>query len=253
MKIYFFLIFVLTAGCQPLEQVQETVRGFFGARPAEPDVTTEYTPTPPPALEADKVVQLGPKEKVLTLLEQFNRAPEDVVAGLIINELTQNRSVFLATEDAALKNVLNRLVPWVQQGQPQTISLLLQLAPLLLGENKELVRSIVSRGFDSDPVFLINQLLKRGEDKLCYLSSLVPSEISTENKLNFLLSRREQLLELKLDTSLTAAQLSFLETCIRTIELTTTPIAPAAPAEPPAPAVQAAPDSASAPASQVTP
>ncbi|MFP5459336.1 MAG: hypothetical protein ACLGG7_11435, partial [Bacteriovoracia bacterium] len=223
MKTLLLLTLALVAGCQPLGQLQETVRGFFGARPAEPEASAEYTPTPPPALEADKVVQLSPKEKVLTLIEQFNRSPEDVVAGLIINELTQNRSIFPASEDAALKNVLNRLVPWVQQGQPQTLSLLLQLAPLLLGENKELVRAIVSRGFDSDPVFLITLLLKRGEDKLCYLSSLVPPEISPDNKLNFLLSRREQFLELKLDTSLTAAQLSFLETCIRTIELTTTP------------------------------
>lgn len=246
MKLSLSLLILLSVACQPLEQLQQRARGVLGLDRDDPaPAAAEFTPAPPPTLESDKVVQLGPKEKVLTLFEQFNRAPDDYLAGLIVNELTQNRGLFTATEDGALKHVLNRLIAGVQQGQPQTLNLLLQIQPLLLGANKELVRSVLARAFDSVPLELMGLLLKRGEDKLCYLASIVPPEIAVEEKVNFLTARRDQLLELKLDPALGAAQLAYLETCVRTIELTTTPPPPA-----PEPAPVAEPV---APAAPVTP
>lgn len=217
----FLLLFLVS--CQAVETIKQRALEMAGLAPAPIVVEETFTPEPPPSMEKDAVVQVTPKDKVLALFEQFNREPDDYVLGLIINELTQNKTIFKAERDQALANVLNRLVPWVQQGQIQTMSLLVQMLPLMLGENRELVKIILSRAFDSAPLQLIDMLTRRMEDKLCYMASMTPPEVSMDNKRNYLESRREQLTALKDTTGLTATHLNYLEVCLRTLDVTLAP------------------------------
>lgn len=217
-----------------MENIKQRALELAGLAPAPVVVEETFMPEPPPSMEKDAVVQVTPKDKILALFEQFNREPDDYLLGLIINELTQNKSIFKAERDPSLANVLNRLVPWVQQGQSQTMSLLVQMLPLMLGENRELVKIILSRAFDSAPLLLIDMLTRRMEDKLCYMASMTPSEVSIDNKRNYLESRREQLTALKDTTGLTATHMNYLEVCLRTLELTLAPKDAPPPVEAPA-------------------
>lgn len=223
MKQISLFVLLLLVSCQAVETIKQRALEMAGLAPAPVVVEETFTPEPPPSIEKDAVVQVTPKDKILTLFEQFNREPDDYVLGLIINELTQNKSIFKAERDQALANVLNRLVPWVQQGQIQTMSLLVQLLPLMLGENRELVKIILSRAYDSAPLQLIDMLTRRMEDKLCYMASMTPPEVSVDNKRNYLESRREQLTALKDTTGLTATHLNYLEVCLRTLDVTLAP------------------------------
>lgn len=217
----FLLLFLVS--CQAVETIKQRALEIAGLAPEPVVVEETFTPEPPPSMEKDAVVQVTPKEKILALFEQFNREPDDYVLGLIITELTQNKALFKSERDPSLANVLNRLVPWVQQGQSQTMGLLVQMMPLMLGENRELVKIILSRAFDSAPLLLIDMLTRRSEDKLCYMASMTPPEVSMDNKRNYLESRREQLTALKETTGLTATHLNYLEVCLRTLDVTLAP------------------------------
>jgi hypothetical protein len=232
-QISHFLLFFLVS-CQAVENIKQRTLEMVGQAPAPITVDDTFTPEPPPSMEKDVIVKLTPKEKILTLFEQFNRGPDDYLLGLIISELTQNKALFTTARDSSLENVLNRLVPWVQQGQVHTLSLLVQMLPVMVGENKDLVKIILSRAFDSAPILLIDMLLKRSEDKLCYMASMTPTEVSVDNKRNYLESRRDQLAALKDAPGLTAAHLNYLELCLRTLELTLAPKDAPPPVEAPA-------------------
>ncbi len=221
MKHVFFFISasLLLSSCQVVEQVSGKLRTLVG-RPATPvESAPDFVPPPSPEPERDRVLQVSPREKVLSLFEQFVRTPDTFTSDLLIELLEKNKSLFGASRDEALRNNLNRLIPHVQNGDQVTILLLAKLHPRFLGENKDQLRSVLARAFDFHPRVLADTLMRLNEDKLCYLAQVVPAEIEESSKRTFLEVRRQGIEEVKRATGVTAGLLAYLEVCAKTIDL----------------------------------
>ncbi len=257
------IILLLLTGC--VEQIKQRVESLLGedAPVKDPTAPEEYKPTPPPVMEQDKIIQVSPKERLFSLLEQFNRTPDSTLMTMVIKEFTVNKAIFSTTIDPALYSALNRTVPNVQQGDISTLQLLTQLLPLLNGENKEHLFGILARGFDSAPALLADLMGRRTEDKLCNLVNIVPPEVTIEEKRNFLESRLAGITAAKDGVGNNAAAFAYLEACQKTLQLTLAPalsepqpaLEPAAAQTPPPPAdsgTPAAEPSAVTPAPQPT-
>ncbi len=231
-----------------VEQVKQRVGALLGNPPAavEED-SASYKPEPPPAVDQDKPLQITPKERVLTLFAQFNRTPDETLLGIVQSEFTVNKAQFGLTLDAALKTEINRAVANVQQGDKLTLRLLVQLLPQLQGENKEHLRGVIARGFDSVPGLTCELLGKSGEDKLCILINLIPPEVTPEAKKDFLESRLAATNLLKADGSSSVTARLYADACVRTLQLAlnmtpaetngTQPVPDAAPLDAAVPAV----------------
>jgi hypothetical protein len=205
------------------------------------DGGASYRPEPPPAVDQDKPLQITPKERVLTLFAQFNRTPDETLLGIVQAEFATHKAVFGLTLDASLKTEINRAVPNVQQGDKTTLRLLVQLLPHLQGENKEHLREVIARAFDSVPGIACDLLGKSGEDKLCVLVNLVPPEVIPEAKNDFLQARLVGVGLVKNDGTLSPTARLYAEACLRTLQLAVeaTPVEPESAPLPPdaAPAV----------------
>ena len=203
-----------------VEQVKQRVSTLLGNPPAPlEDSPASYKPVPPPSVEQDKALQISPKERVLSLFAQFNRSPDDTLYGLVMSEFSANKALFSVPTDEALKTELNRSITNVQQGDRLTIRLLVQLLPVLPGDNKEFLRGVVARGFDSAPGVLSDVMARSNEDKLCLLVGIIPPEVTPEAKKDFLENRLNNLLGLSGDTTLSALARGYADACIRTLQL----------------------------------
>jgi len=206
----------------------EKIKGYVGLKPtaeleAEP---VAYKPEPPPSVETDRTIQLTPKERVLTLFAQFNRSPDETLAGLVLAGVSENKTLFTTKIDDALKTEINRSIPLVQQGDRLAIKLLAQLLTQLVGENKEHLRGVLAQGFDSAPAMTAEYITRMNEEKLCNLILLVPLEVTPEAKYDFLLARFTALTALRTDTSLAPGTRLYVDTCARTLEIALNPSAP---------------------------
>lgn|GEM_PF-4656617 len=218
-KLFIFIInLIWLTSC--VEQVKESVRSLTGSPPASvEDSPASYKPEPPPAMDQDQAIQISPKERTLTLFAQFNRSPDDTLYGLVMSEFTANKALFNVPTDEALKTALNRSITNIQQGDRLTLRLLVQLLPILPGDNKEFLRGVIARGFDSAPGVLSDILARSNEDKLCLIVSLIPPEVTPEAKKDFLENRLNTLLALSGDTTLGPFGRGYADACIRTLQL----------------------------------
>ncbi len=219
MKSLIFVINLLwLTSC--VEQVKQRMSSLLGNPPTPvEDNAASYKPVPPPALDQDKALQISPKDRVLTLFAQFNRAPDETLLDIVQSEFTLNKALFGLTIDAALKTEINRAVSNVQQGDKTTLRLLVQLLPQLQGENKEHLRGVIARGFDSVPAVTCDLMGKSGEDKLCIMVNIIPPEVTPEAKKDFLESRLNALILQRVDTSVGATAKIYGDACIRTLQL----------------------------------
>lgn len=217
------IILLLLTGC--VEQLKQRVENLLGedVPVKDPSAPEEYKPTPPPVMEQDKIIQVSPKERLLSLFEQFNRTPDSTLMTMVVKEFTVNKAIFGEKVDPALYSALNRTVPNVQQGDLSTLQLLTQLLPLLNGENKEHLFGILARGFDSAPAVLADLMGRRTEDRLCNLVNNVPPEVTLEEKRNFLESRLAGITSAKESVGNNAAAFAYLEACQKTLQLTLAP------------------------------
>lgn len=234
----------LLTSCQYVEQIKQKIP--FLKKESVVVEPKEFVPQAAPPIEEDKVVQFTPRDRVLNLLEQFLNSPDATMLDIVIQEFTKNRSVFTTALDPDLQTVLNRAIPPIQQANPNVLYGMTQLLSFLIGDNKEHLRSVLSRGFDASPFELAKLMSERGDDKLCYISSLIPPEITQDMKRNFLESRLTAVVNAKTVGDPKAN--IYLDQCERTLRLAlnqpmNTEAAPAAPTEAPAEApVEAAPD-----------
>lgn len=238
MKTLSSLIILLT-----LTSCVEKLKSSVGlGQPSEEQSTpAAYKPEPPPSVETDRTIQLSPKEKLMTLFSQFNRSPDETLAGLVVAGFTQNKTAFSAKMDDELKTELNRSVSLIQQGDRLAIRLLAQLMTQLVGENKEHLRGVLARGFDSAPALTAEYLVKMNEEKLCSLALLVPVEVTPEAKYDFLLARLAAMNALKVDTTLNPSVRLYIDTCARTLEIALNPSSEPTPAAESAPATDPVP------------
>ncbi len=217
--------------CQYVEQIKQKIP--FLKKENTVAQPKEYIPQAAPTMENDKVVQFTPRDRLLNLLEQFLNSPDATMLDIVMAEFSKNRTVFTTTIDPQLQTVLNRAIPSIQQADPNVLFGMTQLLSFLVGDNKEHLKSVLSRGFDASPMELAKFMSDRGDDKICYISSLVPPEISADMKRNFLESRLNSVLSAK--TAGDPKANVYLDQCERTLRLALnqptgeeTPVAPAA-------------------------
>lgn len=214
-NLLFISLSALFVSCQYVEQIKQKIP-FLNKEivVAEPK---EFVPQAAPAIEDDKVVQFTPRDRVLNLLEQFLNSPDSTMLDIVLGEFAKSRSVFTTTIDPQLQTVLNRAIPHIQQADPSVLYGMTQLLSFLIGDNKEHLRSVLSRGFDASPFELAKLMSERGDDKLCYISSLIPPEIDLDMKRNFLESRLSAVINAKTVGDPKAN--IYLDQCERTLRL----------------------------------
>ncbi len=214
-NLFWLTLTSLLVSCQYVEQIKQKIP--FLKKEAVVVQPREYVPAAAPALEDDKVVQFTPRDRLLNLLEQFLNSPDATMLDIVMSEFDKNRSVFTTTADSQLTTVLNRAISSVQQADPNVLFGMTQLLSFLVGDNKEHLRLVLSRGFDASPMQLAKLMSERGDDKLCYISSLVPPEINLDMKRNYLESRLANVLNAKTVGDPKAN--IYLDQCERTLRL----------------------------------
>ena len=219
-----------------VEQAKNRAGALFGVAPeTAEEVPEEYKPVPPPAMEQDKIVQVTPKDKLMSLFGQFNASPDETLKGLVQVEFANNKSLFTPKLDEELAQAFTRAIPNVQQGEPITIQLLSQLYAGMLGENKEHLKGVLSRALDSAPALLADHMGRLGEDKPCNLAGVVPPEVIPESKRDFLLGRWQALSALKQGQGVTPVAMIYVNACLSSLSLLLGPES-TPPADAPAPA-----------------
>lgn len=204
--------------CQVVDKVKNLISRFQDEQPTTP-VAAEFQPVAPPEIEKDKIIQISPRDRMITLLQQFNNSPDETLLQMVLVEFEKNKSVFTQVIDAGLKTEINRAIPSLQQGNTVTLKCMTSLLSFLVGENKDHLRSVLSRAFDSMPLELAQILSKRSDDKICYISSLVPPEIEKEARKNYLQARLNSVIDVKSKSNLEAQTAIFLDQCEKTIRL----------------------------------
>lgn len=238
MKLSLSLLLLLS-GCNFYEgAVQKAREALNQSAPVLPDdAPAVYKVVPPPALENDKVVQFGPKDRLIALVEQFRNSPDDSLLQITVDEFTKQKQLFGATQDPALVTVLNGLIPLVQSKNKNTLQLLVQLHALLVGENQTFLRTILARGFDFAPALTVNFLIKFEQDKLCSMVSATPVEVTKEERYAFLEERLNALAPARLLTGQTPVYTPYIDTCLSQLRLEMAKESPPPEAVLPSPAV----------------
>lgn len=225
----------ILAGCNVYESaVQKAREALNPTAPAVVEETsTVYKIVPPPAIENDKVVQFTPKDKLLALIEQFNRSPDDSLLAITVEEFTKQKQIFGSQEDASLVTVLNGTISLVQSKNKNAIQLLVQLHGLLVGENQQFLRSILARGFDFAPTLTVNLLNKFEQDKNCSMVTVTPAEIPADESFSFLDNRLNAVAPARLVVGQSALYVPFIDTCLAQLRLALSAYTTPAPAEAP--------------------
>ncbi len=228
---------LLLVGCQAVEEGRRRVRGLLGLSvPTPPAEAPEYAPAPPPALEDDKVMQLTPKAKLLALLGQALDSGDATARELFLEDLAAKRDLFGAARDPELASALNRAIPAVQAADRNTLQLLVSAFPLLVGENKDHLRTILGRALDHAPALALPMIAKSGQDRLCLTAASLPEEVGPEAKRTFFETRLAGLSAARAALGSDAVTLALLDACERSLQLELEKI--------PAPAPVADPDAA---------
>lgn len=212
------LLLLLLVSCNALEKglqhARETLSNNASKPQVAPDPATEYKTIAPPPIDKDPVVQFTPKDRILALLNQFNSSPDNAQLALTVEELTKNKGIFGPTRDVALVSALNGAIVNLQENDRNTVQLLVQLMPLLEGQNQTHLRGVLARGFDYSPQATVDMLTKFGEDKTCASVLVIPPEIGAEEKGDFLRDRSQALSAAKTVAGKPPLYYLYLDACL---------------------------------------
>ena len=222
-KLIIPLLLVL-AGCNAVQNVVQKARDLFvpNKNVTKIEVEENYNVIAPPAIENDKVVQFSPKERLLALIEHFNRSQDNSTLAITIDEFNKQKQLFGTVKDQALVTVLNGSILGVQEKNRNTIQLLVQLHGILVGENLKFLRTILARGFDYDPVTTANLLIKFEQDKNCSIVTELPDELQKDEQAYFLDNRLNMVAPARLVTGQSPLFTPFLDTCVSQLRLALT-------------------------------
>lgn len=228
MKIFLVIASVtLLAGCQPVELVRAKIAEWRGtALPAAQEPIVNTVPLNLPTVEEDKVIQFTPKEKIISMIEQFNRAPDASGMEMVLEELGKQRTLLGMTKDVAFISALNGAIPNIQTGDTLTIEFLVRLMPLVSGDNLRHVRLMVARIFDSRPLLGLIALSKTNADPSCGLVMDLPEDVTPETRFTFLENRRLSLESARSSLASRPPVLAYLDMCTNQLQAVLPPPAP---------------------------
>ncbi len=216
-----FIPFVLlfAVACQPVREVRRQLDAWRGIEaPSDSAQAPEVPPVVLPTIEDDKVVQFDPRERVLALLDHFNRAPDAASGEMLLQELVKQRTVFGTTRDAGFVSALNGLVPLLQTQETVAVHLLVRMVPLLQGENQRAANMMVGRALDHAPVLALTALAKAATDPQCTPALMVPDDVPADGKIVFLDNRRTALTNARAALAQNPAALNLLDVCHRHLQ-----------------------------------
>jgi len=204
-----------------MESAIEKAREMLGKQPvaAPEEATPEARVTPPPSLEDDKVVQFTPKEKLVALVKQFASSPDDSLLAITVDEFGRQKQAFGLTRDVDLISSLNGTIPLIQEKNRNAIQLLVQLHPMLVGENQAVLRSILARGFDFAPTLTVNLLNKFEQDKTCTLVMTTPEDVASDERFSYLENRLSVLAPARLVAGQSQYYILYVDTCLSQLQL----------------------------------
>ena len=212
---------LLLVGCNIYENAVQKAREALDQAPATlpTDSTPTYKVVVPPALENDKVVQFTSKDRLIALIGQFNSSPDDSLLALTTDEFLKNKQIFGVKRDAELVTALNGTIQLIQDKNKNAIQLLVQLHPLLVGDNQTFLKTVLARGFDSAPTLTVNLLNKFEQDKLCTLVTMTPEEITKEERYSYLDNRLNVIAPARLVTGQSPLYTPYIDTCLSQLRL----------------------------------
>jgi hypothetical protein len=219
MRLLLPIVLLTLAACQPVSEIRRRVDAWRGVEaPADASAIAEVPPVVLPTIEEDKVVQFDPRERVLAMIDQFNRAPDATAGELLLQELVKQRTVFGEKRDAAFVSALSGLMPHLQTQEVVAVHLLVRMVPLLQGENQRHAQVMVGRALDHAPALAMTALAKAATDPQCTPALIVPEDVPADEKLVFLENRRAALDSARPALAQNPAALNLLDTCYRNLQ-----------------------------------
>jgi hypothetical protein len=219
-KNFILLLWAVSfAGCQPVELVRGKIAEWRGGpTPPAQEPVVNSVPIDLPTVDEDKVIQFTPKEKIISMIEQFNRSPDAAGMEMVLEELGKQRTLLGMTKDVAFISAINGALPQIQIGDTLTVEFLVRLLPLVSGDNLRHVRLMVARIFDNRPLLGLIALSKTNADASCALVLDLPEDVTPETRLTFLENRRSSLESTRPTLASRPTVLAYLETCINQLQ-----------------------------------
>jgi hypothetical protein len=136
----------------------------------------------------DKKVLKTPKKVFLTLLENFHANPNTDFRNRIIAELKTHPQLFSDNLDRDLEGAIYQLRDLLGQKNLETSQLIIELIPLLKGENQDFLKKFFSYLMEIDLGMFLEFYIKY-PDPDCSVVILLEDRIPEEEKLNELRDR----------------------------------------------------------------
>lgn len=205
-------------------------------------------------LKKDQSLQVSPRAKFVTMLEDFRVDSSAALRTQAIEHLKAHPQLF---NDNLDKDLESRIYQWrdlLSQRNPETHNFLLELLIYLKGENQNMVRRFYSLAMDVDlPDFLT--AYSRSKDTTCQIGVMVADQLPEDERFNEMAERltalEAVLKQEKLDTAVKVMALR-CEASIK-LALAKMQLAAQTPAEgvPPAPSPEPTPNPSPEPAPPV--
>lgn len=253
MKITFLaailILSLLTSSCDKIRSKRNQVRDKILSPFKNEESQIPQSPPPTPIeptkdLNSSKrIVEDGPKEKLLNLNRAFVLNPDKTFQGLLINEIKKSGKLFGEKLDDGLKSQLLNFVPLFESRKNISYEVMKEWSQNLAGENKKIAQSIYATLFDHDPSAFIQHQMKYFSGDNCQMIRLLPIKKNKEEMVAFLgerFNKVEGLFYSEIDRKVQ----DFWQTCAKQLKEFVEKLEGP---KTPTPSVQATPDSSSLP------
>lgn len=183
----------------------------------------------------DKVLEQTADQKIVALIEDFNRNPSDTTKALIIDEVKANPSYFAKEGHEGYISAMSKMSSHVQQKNLLVNNFLFDLWPFVKGSNLLIVRQLLAINFEDNLVSFIDLLAKSGRDPSCFIAEIIPDTLSKEDKERFLNDRKTALEKVNIDETQQPKVRTMAINCMRIVELELLKLNPPQVETPPAP------------------
>ncbi len=167
----------------------------------------------------DKTLEQSPDQKIVTLIEDFNRNPTAEIKNLIITDIKANPSYFGQEPHLGYISVMTKLISHIQQENLLVNNFLFEIWPFVKGSNLLVVKQLLALNFEENLNVLLDLLSKSGRDPSCSLAELIPETLSKEQSEQFLIERRNNLEKVTNDESKLPNVRTMAINCHRVVEI----------------------------------
>lgn len=167
----------------------------------------------------DKAIEQSADQKIIILIEDFNRIPTEETKNLIISDIKANPAYFGTTGHPGFLSAMSKMSAHIQQKNLIVNNFLFEVWPFVKGANLLVVKQLLAMNFEENLTVFLDLLSKSGRDPSCSIAEYIPETLTKEDKEQFLKDRRASIEKITNDETKLPNVRTMAINCFRIVEI----------------------------------